>query len=324
MKLLAVLLTLVVLSSCQTTAPAPESRAQIDSLEAQLADLKLRALELEKEIDSHKAGTGALTETRDQLVRDRDSLLGKTALLENQLNNLEVRAATLLAEKARLTQQLEELGADNALLASAGKATKSELQQAIEKALAERQQAEAQLSRLQTERDALALQLKQESDRLDAAVTSLRQALNVEISRGNLEVLRYQNVLVVNIKDSLLFGADSPVLKPDYKATLATIAGAFQQFPDKVIRVEGHTAVAPSRWSSSWDLGAARAVSVVRYLQDEQKIDPSRLVALSFGEFRPLTPNGTEAGRALNRRVELVLVDRPLYQVQELLQSSGK
>jgi chemotaxis protein MotB len=114
------------------------------------------------------------------------------------------------------------------------------------------------------------------------------------------------------------------VLRAEFEPVLRKIAETFARFPDRVIRVEGHTAVAPSRWRSSWDLGAARAVAVVRFLQEKAGVEPSRLLAISFGEFRPRASNSSEALRQKNRRVELVLVDRPLYQVQELIESKGK
>lgn len=294
-------LVLLLLASCQTvpSAEVTSLTAEKASLEAQLNDLKARALELEREIDAQRSGKGALTETRDQLLRDRDTLLARTGRLETRIAELETEIATVRAEKALALNRAADPAERITSL-------------------------ESRLAALQTERDALAGRLQQESERLEAAARQLRETLSVEVGRGDLEIVRYQNVLVVNIKDSLLFAPDSPVLKADYKPLLATITKAFDQFPEKVIRVEGHTAVAPSRWSSSWDLGAARAVSVVRYLQEEQRVDPSRLVALSFGEFRPLAPNGDEAGRAMNRRVELVLVERPLYQVQELIRSTPR
>lgn len=171
--------------------------------------------------------------------------------------------------------------------------------------------------------DALSAALTAQERKLAAAVDQLRRQLKVEVERGDIDIIQYRDVMIVNIKDSIGFQPDSAVLRPEFGPILTKVAEAFSSFPDKVIRVEGHTAVAPSRWSNSWDLGAARAVGVVRYLQERAGVDPTRLVALSFGEHRPLEPNLTEEQRKRNRRVEIVLVDRPLYQVNEII-NSGK
>jgi chemotaxis protein MotB len=76
------------------------------------------------------------------------------------------------------------------------------------------------------------------------------------------------------------------------------------------VRVEGHTDNVPihtPRYPSNWELSTARAVSVVKYFVDVGKINPQRLSAVGYGASRPLAPNDAAAGRAKNRRVEIVL-----------------
>jgi chemotaxis protein MotB len=81
---------------------------------------------------------------------------------------------------------------------------------------------------------------------------------------------------------------------------------------DKVIRVEGHTDNAPiggnlaKKYPTNWELSAARALNVVRYLE-KQGIDPHILSAVAFGEHRPAAPNDTPEGRTKNRRIAIVL-----------------
>ncbi|HSG94967.1 MAG TPA: OmpA family protein, partial [Afifellaceae bacterium] len=80
-----------------------------------------------------------------------------------------------------------------------------------------------------------------------------------------------------------------------------------------VIRVDGHTDIRPlaptSRVRSNWDLSAARASSVVRYMI-EQGVSPQHLVAAGFGEFRPRDDGTTDEAYARNRRIELKLTER--------------
>ena len=84
------------------------------------------------------------------------------------------------------------------------------------------------------------------------------------------------------------------------------------------IRVEGHTDNVPigpnlkSEYPTNWELASARAVNVVRFLQEKAGIDPRRLSAVAFAQYRPVASNKTEAGKQRNRRVEIVLVSREL------------
>ena len=85
---------------------------------------------------------------------------------------------------------------------------------------------------------------------------------------------------------------------------------------DKDIRIEGHTDNKPivgdliKKYATNWELSTARATAVLRYLQDNAKVDGKHLVAAGYGEFRPVSPNDTPEQRALNRRIEIVLVPR--------------
>jgi len=67
------------------------------------------------------------------------------------------------------------------------------------------------------------------------------------------------------------------------------------------------TAPAPVRFITNWELSAARALQVVHYLQDTGKIDPTRLAALAFGQYHPVS----KSNKALNRRIEIVLYPKP-------------
>ena len=79
-----------------------------------------------------------------------------------------------------------------------------------------------------------------------------------------------------------------------------------------VMRVDGHTdtrTIASAQFKSNWDLSAARAIAVVRYLISKG-VSPQRLVAAGFGEFDPIDPGTSEDALAHNRRIELKLTER--------------
>ncbi|HSN30412.1 MAG TPA: OmpA family protein, partial [Kofleriaceae bacterium] len=75
----------------------------------------------------------------------------------------------------------------------------------------------------------------------------------------------------------------------------------------------------PVRFMTNWELSAARALNVVHYLQDNAKIDPTRLAALAFGQYRP----GSRSNKALNRRIEIVLVPKKAVVEKEVLPAAG-
>jgi outer membrane protein OmpA-like peptidoglycan-associated protein len=109
---------------------------------------------------------------------------------------------------------------------------------------------------------------------------------------------------VINLK-GVLFDFDKATLRPEGRATLDNAAALFQKHPDITVEVAGHT---DSRGSDSYNqkLSLRRANSVKAYLS-EQGIAASRMTVKGFGESSPVTSNKTAAGRAQNRRVELVI-----------------
>jgi chemotaxis protein MotB len=95
---------------------------------------------------------------------------------------------------------------------------------------------------------------------------------------------------------------------------LNEVSGEIPAAIDWIIRVDGHTDNVPLNSTGpirdNWELSQARALSVVRYMQDQLGFDPARLAATGFGEYRPVADQSTPEGRAQNRRIELKLTER--------------
>jgi outer membrane protein OmpA-like peptidoglycan-associated protein len=104
---------------------------------------------------------------------------------------------------------------------------------------------------------------------------------------------------------SIYFDTDSAEIKPQFKARLKEIVAAIQERPSQKLSIEGHT---DSTYTREHNLGLSlrRAQAVAGWLI-EHGVDGSRLKTKGYGEFRPIADNKTEEGRALNRRVEMVL-----------------
>jgi chemotaxis protein MotB len=111
------------------------------------------------------------------------------------------------------------------------------------------------------------------------------------------------------LTDSLLFASGSATLDPQGAPLLSEIAGLLNVDHVHPVAVEGNTDDVPisgGEFPSNWELSTARASSVVRFLIS-QGVDPQRLSAVGYAEQHPVASNATAAGRALNRRVEIVL-----------------
>ena len=80
------------------------------------------------------------------------------------------------------------------------------------------------------------------------------------------------------------------------------------------LRIEGHTDNVPihnSQYSSNWELSTARSTEMIRLLITKYHFAPARLTAAGYAEYHPIASNDTEAGRALNRRVDVVILGQP-------------
>jgi chemotaxis protein MotB len=116
--------------------------------------------------------------------------------------------------------------------------------------------------------------------------------------------------LVISFLDTLLFDLGRADLRPNALSVIDRFATSVQGTM-KIIRVEGHTddlPIATLQYPSNWELSAARAITVTRYLITKHPIDPRRLSATGYGEYRPKASNDSEANRRKNRRVDIVVL----------------
>jgi chemotaxis protein MotB len=121
--------------------------------------------------------------------------------------------------------------------------------------------------------------------------------------------------VTIRFADQVFFDLGKADLKPEAIRILNNVAPILRDLPNP-IRVEGHTDNWPIRtaeFASNWELSVRRATNVVRYLIEEQGFDPHKLSAVGYAEYRPLRPNDTAENRALNRRVDIVIMSIDLW-----------
>jgi len=117
--------------------------------------------------------------------------------------------------------------------------------------------------------------------------------------------------MLIRIAGNIFFSSGSSTINPSGFSLLRKIGSLISQLPNR-IRIEGHTDDVPistETFPSNWELSAARAVNIVKFLSDRMNVYPRRLSAVGYGDSRPIKANDTAEGRALNRRVEIVLVE---------------
>lgn len=136
-------------------------------------------------------------------------------------------------------------------------------------------------------------------------------ALDLDLGK-DIEVIVNQGSISFRISSEILFGSGQAELEEAGLDVLDRLIPTLAATPHRII-VEGHTDDLPiqtARFPSNWELSASRASSVVRYLQFSG-IAAARMSATGYAETRPLADNGSEQGRASNRRVELVMQTQP-------------
>jgi chemotaxis protein MotB len=138
----------------------------------------------------------------------------------------------------------------------------------------------------------------------------LEEALGEEIKNHEIEMRVTPEGLVVSLREIGFFNSGDATLLAGGRSTLGRIAKALNKAGFQ-IRVEGHTDNVPihtSRFKSNWELSTTRATEVVALLVEDYGFDPKQVSAAGYSQYRPLDSNDTEAGRKMNRRVDVVVV----------------
>jgi len=143
--------------------------------------------------------------------------------------------------------------------------------------------------------------------KLEQLINSMSSQLNSALVSPGVSVVQTSEGAVIRMEDKILFKSGSADLSESGKAVLKKISGEINKFPDRVIRVDGHTDSDPivkSKYSSNWLLSATRSTRVVEYLTTTGKVEGKRVYVAGYSMYRPINPKE----KAPNRRVEIVLL----------------
>lgn len=146
-----------------------------------------------------------------------------------------------------------------------------------------------------------------ESFRADVAEDRAQRLVRSLNGTEGIQARRVQGGISIALSEALLYRSGSAEIIR--KETLLGL-GESLRHQQGTVRVEGHTDSLPivnDTYASNWELSTQRAVNAVKFLVSECGIDPRRLSAAGYGDSRPLAPNSTPEGRAINRRVNIIL-----------------
>lgn len=150
-------------------------------------------------------------------------------------------------------------------------------------------------------------------DEFDELYEKLQTAVQQEGLETNVELMKGDGYTFVRFRDSVFFDGDSAVIKEGAKVILEKFGQAISQTADVIqeIQVLGHTSQAqpgkPNSVVPDRVLSAERSANVAAYLQEMSFIEPSKLVSVGYGQFRPIASFDTREDRAKNRRVEIII-----------------
>ena len=171
---------------------------------------------------------------------------------------------------------------------------------------AENEKAKEQIASLQGQ----VADLQKERDMAAQMSKSLEDEMRADLESKDVTISKLQGKLTVNILDRVMFDSGEAILKPAGEGVMRKIGVILTAHPTLKINVIGHTDNVPmhNRFASNWELSTARALAAVHFLTEKAGVDPRRVGAVGYGEYRPIADNSTVEGRAKNRRIAITIL----------------
>lgn len=312
-----IVLAAVATAACVPSRQYEELKAKQNECENERESLTNNNRVLSTENEELKAEVARLNKTVNQMQEDT-TYLGKrhrqSLAKYQELNKLNDE----LMEK--MSKSRKEGDKENRELVEALRATQEDLQRReddlreLEKLLNAKEKRLADLEKELEKREARVKELEDMIAEKDAAVRALKDRIAAALlgfKDKGLTVEQRNGKIYVSLEAQLLFPSGSTVVNAEGKKALLDLAQVIKDEKDITILVEGHTDTDPFNGGGTikdnWDLSVMRATSVVRILTEEGKMNKTMLTAAGRGEFVPVADNNTAAGKAKNRRIEIIL-----------------
>lgn len=305
-RLTSFLALLILVSSCVSSKKYGELESRNADLQRknrsvndELDGFKASNEKMEKELTGLKTDFESLTTERNQLLEKLTALQKNYESLEKSYDALEQNSSAAIAENSRQNRELlAQLDEKEASLIQ----EKNRLEK-LQKDLAMRSQRIDELESVIAAKDA----------KMNALKNAVSNALTNFEGKG-LSVEQRDGKVYVSMENKLLFSSGSWAVNSEGRKAVQQLGSVLAQNPDIAVLIEGHTDNVPyggsGQLQDNWDLSTKRATSIVQILRENTNIDPQSLTAAGKGEFAPVASNDTEAGKAKNRRIEVILTPK--------------
>ena len=245
-----------------------------------------------------------LQETLKNCNDDKNELNRKNTGLQSEIDGLNKQVAFLKENNTQALKQLEDLSVISAQQADN-----------IKKSL---ENIGAKDSYIQTLQESMA-----RKDSLNMVVVMNLKGAVGSMDDEDINIKVDKGVVYIDISDKLLFKSGKYEITDKAKEVLGKVAAVLKNQPDIEFMVEGHTDNVPYRGNAilvdNWDLSVKRATTVVRVLQKQYGLDPTKMAAAGRGEYKPIAPNDNADNKAINRRTRIVILPQ-LDQFFQLLE----
>jgi chemotaxis protein MotB len=282
------------------------------------ANLESRIKDLEKTIDELKGSLALSEKSREEDNKANQQRIKEMESVRNILQKKgSDREKELIEENKNLQKQSKE----------ESERLRNELQKERESKIAELAKQKAEYEKKISELNArlnnvtdelseikkLSDSQKKELERMSAQAGELEKQLEDEIKKGEIRLKRQHEKLIINIDDKISFDSGQAELKKGVLNALDKIATILSDYPENTIMIEGHTDNVPistKKFRDNWQLSSERALAVLGYLLKNTRLDAGRFAAAGYGEYKPIVSNDTSENKALNRRVDIVVIPR--------------
>ena len=151
---------------------------------------------------------------------------------------------------------------------------------------------------------------------LHATKEKIEDSLKEQIEAQEVKIEEIEGKLKVTFVDKILFDTGKVQIGKRGQEALLGLADSLRENKNQNVVVEGHTDDVPiglalmDKYPTNWELSAARAIGVARFLQEKGWLEPERLAVAAYSYYKPVASNDTPQGRSQNRRIEIILVPK--------------
>lgn len=260
--------------------------------------------------------------SKNKSLRDKNTSAEKAmeltkSLFQQEKQHFETEKLQLNEQISSLTQQqidnqnqinkLQQQQTDNVLKTETTEQTLQESRQLSQQQFLEYKKLKRELAQVKFEAE----QRLKAINEWQVEVSDLKK----QLSDTEIKIIQSkQRFTVFEMDQDILFGKGQTTLKVEGHKILTRLADIFRQYPNRQIAIQGHSdaqalgARLKQKYASNWGLAAARAASAIHYLQNQQAINPQRIILVSYAHYRPKLKGEKAEDFAANRRIEITLL----------------